>query len=507
VHSAAFDILFRADATPTIGVGHVIRCLSLANALREQGASCAFLARSIQLGQLDKAIESQGHVLLRLAGDIPGSEQQDEDAARCQAVLAGLGRARWLVVDHYALDARWEKAMQEFAVDIMVIDDLANRPHACSLLLDHNLVPAMNSRYEGKLSYGCKQLLGPRFALLRPEFCRQPVPRKAYTDKPRVLVMFGGADPQALSLRVLRLLARRSWAGELDVIAGSLFSRLDELRELLATMPNACLHVSTPDVANLMRQADLAIGSPGVSSWERCSTGLPALALSQADNQEEIGQALADAGAHIYLGRAEKLSDDDLEAALQLLLTNPGLRTAMAHSALAICDGQGTARVARQLWHNPIQMRLAILDDAPFLFSWRNDEHTRRQSLDPRSLQFDVHLSWIKQVLARSDEFLLVAMQEQVAVACVRFSCSAEHARISIYTDPARRGQGLGSAALEAASHWLRQECPAIRVIEAEVLQDNVASHAMFRAAGYVARWTRFEIELASECKTEQHDN
>lgn len=499
-----FDILFRVDASPTIGTGHLMRCLALANALQAQGARCVFLTCGNELGELGAVIESHGHALLRLEGDTPSSEQQSEDAARCLANLAGLGHARWLVVDHYSLDARWEKAMQAVAENIMVIDDLANRPHHCSLLLDQNLIPGMASRYEGKLPSGCKQLLGPNFALLRPEFCRQPALRAARAYTPHVLIMFGGADPQALSLRVLRLLARRQWVGELDVVAGNLFSHLDQLRQLMVTMPNARLHVSTPHVANLMRRADLAIGSPGVSSWERCSTGLPALTISQADNQEEIGQALAEAGAHIYLGRGEKLPEDDLEAALHLLATNSGLRAAMAGAALAICDGQGTVRVARQLWRATMQMRLAKPDDAPLLFSWRNEERTRRQSLDPRPLQLDAHLKWVDRVLASNNESLLIAMQNEVAIACVRFFCSRDRARISIYTDPARHGQGLGSAALEAASHWLRQERPAIRIIEADVLQDNGASHAMFRTAGYGVRSIRYEIKLASEHKPVQ---
>ncbi len=470
-----------------------MRCLALANALRVRGARCAFLARLEGLGALAAAIEEQGHSLLRLV--VPAVEQdvQQQDAALCQAALTGLTPARWLVVDHYALGERWESAMRKSADKLMVIDDLADRPHACELLLDQNLVPAMQARYAGKLPEGCLQLLGPRFALLRPEFDMPTPARSVAPQTLRVLLMFGGADPKALTLRVLQVLARRQWKVELDVVAGSLFNRLDALRQLLAYLPKARLHVSTPDIAQLMRRADLAIGSPGVSSWERCSTGLPALAISQAGNQEEVGHALAEAGAHLYLGSAESVADEDIEAALQLLLSNPGLRTAMGRSASAICDGKGSARVARLLWRMPMRMRPVVPEDAPLLFAWRNDERTRCHSMDPRPLQFEAHGGWLKQVLANRDEILLLGLQDDAPAVCVRFSCRGERARISIYTDPERQGQGLGPAALDAATQWLRQARPAIRTIEAEVLHDNQASHAMFRAAAYSARWTRYE--------------
>jgi len=495
--TTAFDILFRADASPLIGSGHLMRCLALANELQSQGARCAFLVREQSLGQLGDSVKAQGHELLLLPGGATNAAQQEEDASMCRSALAGLVPARWLVVDHYALDARWEKAMRPVANAVMAIDDLANREHDADLLLDQNLVPEMEQRYESKLRSGCRQLLGPRYALLRREFWHQvDALRGVGILQPRLLLMFGGADPQALTLRVLRILVAQGWLGEVDVVAGSLFLQLDELRSLLTQLPQARLHVASFDIANLMRRADLALGSPGVSSWERCCTGLPTIAISQADNQEEIGAALARVGAHLYLGRAEDLGDEDIRAALQVMCGTPWLRQAMAIASLRVCDGGGALRVANVLLRSAMQIRPAGITDATLLFTWRNDERTRRQSLNACELNYSAHVDWMTRTLANPDEILLLGLESGVPAACVRFSISGERARVSIYTDPARHGQGLGSAALKAASSWLRLVRPELRIIEADVLQDNIASITMFRVAGYIERWSRYEFPL-----------
>lgn len=493
---SAFDILFRVDASSRIGTGHVMRCLALANHLADLGARCAFLAREATLGTLVQTLQSR-HALLPLPGDPPDSQDQDQDAALCLAALASSAQARWLVVDHYQLDSRWEKAMRPAADSLMAIDDLADRAHDCDLLLDQNLVANMERRYDGKLPAGCRKLLGPRHALLRPEFGKLSVRSKPGDDAPlRMLLMFGGADPQALCLRVLRILASQAVKFELDVVAGSLFSRLEELRQQVAELPGACLHVATSDMAGLMAKADLAIGSSGVSSWERCSAGLATIAISQADNQEEIGVALAEAGAHLYLGRAETLADEDIQAALQVLCAKPWLRHAMSRAAGSICDGRGTARVARHLWRPALHLRRADLGDAALLFCWRNDERTRMQSLDTRELHYHGHVQWMEKMLADPDKILLLAQEGELPFACLRFSVSGQRARVSIYANPERHGQGLGSASLQAATEWLQRDRPAVRIIEADVLRNNAASNAMFGTAGYQAVWTRYERSL-----------
>lgn len=511
-------ILFRTDANAQIGTGHLMRCLALADGLRAEGVECTFLCRAGGLGVMASRITEAGHVLLTLpdsplgdadvdspqlahAGWLPGG--QLNDAAACLNVLGGQPVADWLVVDHYALDEIWENPMRVAAARILVIDDLADRQHACDLLLDQNQVPDMAARYGNCVPENCRLLLGPKYALLRNEFLRSDpsAPASERSTSPRLLVMFGGADPQNLTLRTVNALASVGWKGGVDVVAGPLYTDPDTLQKAIAALPDARLHAPARDVAMLMRSAGFAVGSPGVASWERCACALPSLTIAQADNQEPIGEALGISGAHCYLGRAETVTDADLEAALRFWQNNGFARQAMTAAAQAVCDGLGVRRVVRQLLKPSLSIRVACRDDAALLFSWRNDERTRLQSLDPRPLELATHLAWFDSIIKKADSSLLLACRDGVPVACIRFDCQENRARVSIYTDPDLQGQGLGGATLAAGIDWLQAERPEIKVTEADVLPANQASHSLFSSAGFHPVWTRYEYFRESSCQ------
>jgi UDP-2,4-diacetamido-2,4,6-trideoxy-beta-L-altropyranose hydrolase len=505
--------IFRTDAGTEVGTGHLMRCLALAAGLRAEGAECAFLCRD-GLGALAQVITDGGHRLIRMGntdqrqgaavgeplahdGWLPGGWQQDLDV--CLGELASEPAADWLVVDHYALDRRWEQGMRATARSIMAIDDLADRVHDCDLLLDQNLMPAMDSRYAGLLPSGCKSLLGPRYALLRSEFSgKGESTRGGDHPEPRLLVMFGGADAGNLTLRTVKTLADIGWNGPVDVVAGPLYPAFVALQAAIKILPDATLHAPALDVAALMHGADLAVGSPGLASLERCACALPSLTISQAKNQEEVGVALAEAGAHWYLGRAEAVTDEELQQALCVLRRNVFGRKAMSAAAAPLCDGQGVKRVIRQMLATTLAVRPVRAEDTALLFGWRNDERTRRQSFDPRALDPIGHADWLMKVICDEDRSLLLVSRAARDVACVRFDCAAERATVSIYLDPALHGCGIGVPALMAAIDWLREARPEVRLIEADVLAGNVASQALFASVGFAPARVRYELHLAS---------
>lgn len=511
------QVVFRTDASPVMGAGHLMRCLALAAELRSQGATCIFLCRGQGLGALADRILAEGHRLLSLPeaattapepGDLPHAAWlpggQMQDAARCLAALGSLGRqgpADWLVVDHYAIDHRWETAMRAAARHTLVIDDLADRQHTCELLLDQNLVEGMQLRYQSRVPPGCTTLLGPRYALLRAEFASAtegPADAAAAATRPeRILVMFGGADAADLTGRTLAAIAQAGWQGPLDVVVGPLYQRLDRLRTLAASLPQATIHVATTHVSTLMRAAGLAIGSPGVSSWERCACGLPALAIAQADNQEGIGRALADAAVHWYLGRSESLTDALLVHSLQALLGNPDALQSMARHARRLCDGRGARRVSNLMADRArLQLRLATAADARLLFGWRNDPRTRRHSRNAAELELGQHLQWFDRALADGRRLLLLGCLGTTPVGCVRFDLDATSAEVSIYLDPDRQGGGLGRSLLRAALDFLHDQRPGVQVCRAEVMSENAASAALFAQCGFRLHSQWFECRL-----------
>lgn len=203
-------IVFRTDASIQIGTGHVMRCLTLADELTRQGHECRFICRE-HPGHLGCLVNSKGYdlTLLPPPSDQPlqqtNSETDDyelwlgapwqEDARQTLDAISSLN-PDWLVVDHYALDAHWERTLSSTVDKIMVIDDLANRPHECTLLLDQNL-GRIASDYDELLPTTCQRLIGPRYALLRPEFAalrEQSLKRRGKPELKRILISLGGVD-------------------------------------------------------------------------------------------------------------------------------------------------------------------------------------------------------------------------------------------------------------------------------------------------------------------------
>jgi len=350
-------VIFRTDAGIQIGTGHLMRCLALAAGLRAEGAECLFLCRA-GLGALEQMITDAGHRLMlitgakevqrspedeRLAHDhwLPGGWKQDLDA--CLDKLASEPVADWLVVDHYALDRRWEGGMRAAACSIMVIDDLADRMHNCDLLVDQNYFADMMTRYFGKVPSHCRSLLGPQYALLRDEFGQlRPTVEVRCPPVRRVLVFFGGVDAGNYTGRTIA--AFDEMVGfEVDVVIGSQHPYRDEI-VTECTRRGYVFHVQTHRMAELMARADLAIGAGGSASWERCCLGLPSIVGSVANNQDQTAHDLADLGVTSYIGGPQEITVERLQCRIRQVCASNWLSQASARG-MELVDGQGVARV------------------------------------------------------------------------------------------------------------------------------------------------------------------
>ena len=325
----AMRVLFRADASLQIGTGHVMRCLTLADRLRDAGAAVTFACHDGP-GNLLDFIEKRQFSVFTLCGHLSESRCQmdwERDAAQTEDVARG-GRFAWLVVDHYSIDARWERRLRQMVPNVMVIDDLANRPHDCDLLLDQNFYPDMEQRYNELVPKDCRQFLGPHFALLRSEFYRMR--RKARPRSQgvkRILISFGGADIDNQTSRALDaielVLQRTRMPICVDVLLGAAFPHRVSLEERCSALSWATSYVACEHVGELMAAADLSLGAGGVTVWERCAVGLPALVITVATNQRLVVEALARRGCLVDLGPAEDVTTEAISGALESLLRQP----------------------------------------------------------------------------------------------------------------------------------------------------------------------------------------
>lgn len=354
------NVAIRADATSQIGTGHFMRCLTLADALRKRGAQICFISRSLPV-HLSGMLSERHFEYVPLKSDIAEESSnelahskwlgvsQKQDARDTEKAL---NNRTWdlLIVDHYALDIRWERALRGSVRRIMVIDDIADRAHDCDLLLDQNYFADMQTRYEGKVSKNCRLLLGPRYALLREEFreLRELVKLRTAEVK-RILVFFGGVDEDNYTGLAVEALAGSAIEDiAVDVVIGSQHPRRSDIERVCKTLGYVC-HVQISRMAELMANADLAIGAGGSASWERCCLGLPALLIALADNQIDIVKALNSVGACIYLGTKETVEVFAIRRSINLVLSSSSQIELISQHAYSLVDGMGAARVCEEL--------------------------------------------------------------------------------------------------------------------------------------------------------------
>jgi len=337
-------VLFRADASTSIGSGHVMRCLALAAELRRQDAShTAFICRDLP-GGLAKAIRAGGHRLYLLPSNADWTAAAD--ARTCLAALETTNWD-WLVVDHYELDPAWEDCLRRHAKRVLAIDDLGGR-HLCDLLLDQNLKSRIHDLYAQHTPATCRKLLGPRYALMRRQFVDARNIRSDDSRVRRILVCFGGGDT---TLPLQKTLAALHYPGKAGVAIDVVLARSDRslLEQECQGRPSVILHDGVEDMAHLMAQADLAIGAGGSSTWERCCMGLPALTVSLADNQDAIAEQADRIGVARHLGRLETLTVQGLSRAVDDLIDDSAGRTAMSRAGMALVDGLGATRVVQAM--------------------------------------------------------------------------------------------------------------------------------------------------------------
>ncbi len=345
-------IRIRTDASVRIGTGHVMRCLTLADRLKPH-ADVSFICQELE-GDLITYIGSRGYEVRSL----PSSGGHWEiDAETTIAVLnaeAELAPVDWFIVDHYGLDAGYESAIRNHVDKVMVIDDLADRPHSCDLLLDQNPYFDGSKRYEGLVGQGSLLLLGPEYALLKPEFvaARKEVARTG--EIRNLLLSFGGADSTGETVKSLQAIEGiQKQSGDklrIKVLMGRINKQAEQIRALCRRMEYADCYDHVENVAALMQEADLAIGSGGTTTWERCCMGLPSIVIMTADNQVELSEHAAALGVISLLGHSEHVRTDDIQAQVVRFMDNPEELLEMSARGLNLVDGLGADRTIKELF-------------------------------------------------------------------------------------------------------------------------------------------------------------
>jgi UDP-2,4-diacetamido-2,4,6-trideoxy-beta-L-altropyranose hydrolase len=499
-------IVFRVDASTVMGTGHVMRCRTLATALKKQGAKIQFVTRA-HPGHLGDMLARDGFAVTLLPlpeikiDDLACKEvdylawlgvSQQQDALQCIRALENQP-CDWLIVDHYGLDYNWEKQLQPHTHKLMVIDDLANRTHVCDVLLDQNYTLAGEERYRPKVPAPCQLLLGPRYALLRPEYAQYRETMVPHTGEiRRILVFLGGADNGNITGMVLAALSAVRLAHlEVDVVIGANFIHKSCVTAQATARPNTRIHGPRPHLADLMAKADLAIGAGGATTWERLCMGLPSLVVGIADNQMPACEALKRDGLILFLGSAFGLDVDLIESALTKILIESVKLQELATKSQTLVDGRGTNRVAETLIPTPaanLRLRPANAGDALTYFSWVNDPVVRSSANNSGPIDLGTHMHWFDKRLMDLNSYLYVLEAGDLPIGQVRFECHDEEATIDYSLDVLVRRRGWANQLLKMGIEALNSSRP--MQLCAQVKAENLASVATFIRLGFVEQIT-----------------
>ncbi|MGY3616560.1 UDP-2,4-diacetamido-2,4,6-trideoxy-beta-L-altropyranose hydrolase [Bradyrhizobium sp. USDA 10063] len=463
-----------------------MRCLTLATEMQQRGADVLFVCAA-GTAETVPALARSGVRWLE-------ADQHDWSVALADGKLVGT-QIDLVVVDSYRLGESFERSLRRHGCPILVIDDAPVRPHDCDLLLDMTLGRSADD-YAGLVPQHCRVLAGASYTLLRSAFgelrATALARRRAASELKSIYVSLGLTDIGGQTAAIARSLVTAGNFSRIIVVTGPTASSFDEIVALRKEAARIEVYVDPPEIAELMASADLAIGAPGTSSWERCCLGLPSIVFIVADNQRENARALERVGAARIVPR-DSNGPEAISRMLRELILRPDELARMSRQAADVCDGNGARRVGETIDElvgperaGRLTLRRATADDARRLWLWRNDPDARAMSGDSRPVPWDTHTTWLHKRLTDPNTLIFIVEADGRPCGNVRFHIELTGtAVVSIAMARNIRGRGYGANTLALACQEAFRQRFCERV-EARVRPENLASQRIFLKCGFV---------------------
>lgn len=467
-------LTIRADCSPSIGTGHVMRMIALGQAWQEIGGKVQFVGHS---SALDDRLRDEGFSTIALSPSLT----RKEELATLTSVTA---LKDWIAIDGYHFDVTYQTAVRKAGRQTIVLDDIMNRDsYNCDVLLNQNL-DALTYPYV--INSEATPLLGPRYTLLRKEFRDalsnlKPIQSTAHN----ILVTLGGADPTGATSRIIDAIKEiKSDNLHLKIVVGATNLKRAEVEQKARQLQ--CKYDLLPSVKNmaqLMTWADLAISAAGSTCWELCFLGVPFIAIQTAMNQQGVITELTRRGVAHNLDTTGPLRD--IAAQINEVISNRTLRQTMQEKGQNIVDGNGAMRVASHIYTAGIRLRPAHTKDCVRLFEWRNSPLTRANSFNSNEIQLADHKSWFEKKLKDTSCLFLVA-EDRIGtpVGQIRFDLDKNEATLSLSVAPNKHNMGVGTVITQLGCITLAKKWPNAKAL-ALVKKDNAASAAMFEKSGF----------------------
>jgi UDP-2,4-diacetamido-2,4,6-trideoxy-beta-L-altropyranose hydrolase len=484
-----FDgLIFRADANPQIGIGHIMRCLALSQAWQAANGRSIF-AIGGRIPTLEKRLKEEKAQIFRLKkGD--GGEDDVQETIN----LAYKHNVSWVVVDGYQFAQDYQQNIKQAGLQLLFIDDYGHSGQYCADLILNQNINADESLYYNR-AFHSKLLLGTNYVLLRQEFlswhCWQreipPVAR-------RLLVTLGGADPDNVTLKVIYALQQVEMEDlEAIVVIGGSNPHNKALRsaiEILKMDNSKCkirLEFDVRKMPELMAWADMAITAGGSTNWELAFMGLPSLVLSLKENQRTVAEGLASIGIVVNLGRHEDVVLNMISTSTKLLANDPERRSRMSQCGRRLIDGLGVKRVLARIKDQGFVFRPVISEDCHLVWEWANDSVTRENSFSSDPIPWEDHIAWFNSKLADPHVIFYIIQIASVPIGQIWFRIDGQEAIVSINIAPAQRGKGYSGQIIRMASMRLIKTTM-VRKIHAYIKPGNMTSIKAFIQGGYARK-------------------
>ena len=481
------SVLIRADASSRIGMGHVMRCLALAEVWQERDGDVTF-AMSEGAPLIEPRLR-HGRLEAISITAVPGSEGD----ARQTGLLAKERSVSWVVTDGYRFDSKYQESLRERLNEtgcrLLCIDDFRHASHYfADAVLDQSISIADQDLYADREAY-TTVLAGSDYVLLRREFRKWRETSREIECAPakRLLVTLGGGGNSIIP-KIVRAVARLGrYSLECKIVIGPGFESKESLELIGAGVRQGItlLH-SVIDMPELMAWADLAICGAGSTAWEMAFMGLPALLVILADNQEPLAERLDRQGVARSIGWHYALSDRQIAAELERLVLSPERRLCMSAVGRKMTDGRGAERVADYMQGTRFKLRPVTDADCEVVWKWANDAKVRSGSFCSEPIEWGDHVRWFG---SRMNDphcvFQMIVDDTETQVGQLRHEIRGSEAVVSIGLAETYRGKGLGSRVLRAGGESLFESTD-VEVIHAYIKTDNDASERAFLKAGFV---------------------
>lgn len=473
-------IVIRADGGTSIGMGHVIRCLALADMLKDDFT--IVFAIQAPAESVIKTIHSVTQTILHL----PLTDDYNQDAENFTGFLEPTDI---VILDGYHFKTAYQQAIKNKGCKLIAIDDLHNWQHVADLIINH--AAGVNAEEYSAEKY-TKLCLGLDFVLLRNAFLKNSSEIKKITSVRKVFISMGAADVNNLTQKFTEAVIQVKGIEEIHLMLGSINPNLASIDALIKNSKEVKItkhfEISAEELAELLKTCDLAICPASSISLECCAIGIGLISGYTADNQNAILQGLTNQNAIINLGDFNSIKKENLIIELKKAVENLALLNVLLSNQRKLIDGNSPKRllkIVKELISDKIHFRFATEKDIETYYKWTNDPIVRTNSFNQKEVPYENHVAWFHSKLASQNCFLyLFLTEDNVPVGQVRIENGKTETIIGVSVDTEYRGKGLAGRMIAIASEDYLEKHPSGEIV-AYIKIENTSSYHSFLKAGY----------------------